>query len=253
MNTETIKTLVKSKGFQIITASVLSAAASGTAGYFFAKKRLRPYYEEISTREISEAKEFYGRLHKNDEDNGSPEKVLERLHGKEAVDALKSYQGNIAMETSVVAEKDSIIDSTPEITVFDKGLNVVKEASRSSDFDYDAEVELRTEESPYIITHDEYYEGEKEYEQVTLTYFDGDDVLVDERDQPVPDPDDSVGDDHLARFGFGSNDNNIVYIRNDRLELDFEIIRSNGKYAKEVLGFIEHSERRGVRKFRHDD
>ncbi len=93
----------------------------------------------------------------------------------------------------------------------------------------------------------------KNNEQVSLTYFDGDDVLVDDRDQPVPDPDDSIGEDHLGRFGVGSKDNNIVYVRNDRLELDFEILRSNGKYAQEVLGFIEHSEHRGVRKFRHDD
>lgn len=260
MNKESIKTLVKSRQFQVVGASLLSAAASGAMGYFFAKKKLRPYYEEISKQEIADAKEFYGRLHKTDEDNDSPEKVLERLHGKDAVEALKDYQGSAEVATPAVSEDEkarySILEKNSEERYMPakKKHNMFAETvSENQEFDYEAEVALRTAEKPYIITHDEYYMGEKDYEQTSLTYFDGDDVLVDDRDSPVPDPDDSVGDDNLTSFGLGSKDNNIVYVRNDRLELDFEILRSNGKYAQEVLGFIEHSERRGVRKFRHDD
>jgi hypothetical protein len=66
---------------------------------------------------------------------------------------------------------------------------------------------------------------------------------------------DLVGDDNL-RFGYGSNDSNMVYVRNPRIEMDMEIVRSQGTYTKEVLGFddeaeLKHSGRR--RRFRESD
>ena len=108
-------------------------------------------------------------------------------------------------------------------------------------------------DKPYVISWEEFAGAAREYDQDTLTYFEGDDVLSDGRDAVVDDVDNIVGAANLLRFGDQSRDNNIVYIRNDKLGLDFEIVRSKGNYAKEVLGFIEHSEPRGrPRKFRRD-
>lgn len=262
MNTGTIKSITKNKHFQIGVVSVFSAVAGGAGGYFFAKKRLRPYYEEISNREIAEAKEFYGRLHKNDDENDSPEKVMERLHGSAAVEALQTYQGGHPVHAPVATEADLMEEFEPKVVKITEAIEIVEEKHNvfadsspieSGNFNYEEEVPLRSGEKPYIITHDEFYEGEKDYEQITLTYFDGDDVLVDEQDQPVDDPEDTIGEDHLVRFGHGSKDNNVVYVRNDRIEADFEISRSFGKYAEEVLGFIEHGDRHGLRKFREYD
>jgi hypothetical protein len=38
------------------------------------------------------------------------------------------------------------------------------------------------------------------------------------------------------RFGHGSKDPNVVYIRNPRLEMEMEILRDPSSYEKEVLG-----------------
>lgn len=257
MSKEKIIALVRNRSFQIGVTSVLSAAAGGAGGYFFAKDKLKTYYEEIANREIAEAKEFYGRLHKTDDSHSSPEAVLEQLHGKEAIEALRSYQG-IAVEAPAATEEELIVEEAVEqddeeatpVTV----VNNIFVDREDRGFDYEVETPLRTEERPYIITQEEYLQNEKDYEQTKLSYFEGDDVLVDEEDDPLPDPDDTVGEDHLVRFGHGSKDNNTVYVRNDALEMEFEIVRSYGKYAQEVLGFIEHSDRQGLRKFRgHDD
>ena len=109
---------------------------------------------------------------------------------------------------------------------------------------------------PYIIHKDEHMANDDEFEQVTLTYFAGDDVLSDERDTVIAEPDVIVGLDNLQKFGFGSNDPNVVYIRNPRLEVDYEVIRSEGSFAQEVHGFqgddLQHSERRR-RRVRFDD
>jgi hypothetical protein len=107
--------------------------------------------------------------------------------------------------------------------------------------------------APYVISWDEFASAVLEYDQDTLTYFEGDDTLVDGRDSVVDNVDATIGLANLEKFGHGSKDNNIVYIRNDKLGLDLEVVRSKGSYAKEVLGFIEHSESRGrPRKFRRD-
>jgi hypothetical protein len=93
-------------------------------------------------------------------------------------------------------------------------------------------------------------ESEPGYQQVTITFFEGDDVLSDERDQVIEDIEETVGVENLKQFGHGSKDPKIVYIRNDRLELDFEVVQSQNKYVEEVLGFVQHSDQRKIRKFR---
>ena len=90
------------------------------------------------------------------------------------------------------------------------------------------------------------------YEQSTLTYYEGDDILVDEHDVPVYNHNLSVGP---LNFGHGSNDKNVVYIRSERLESEFEVLREHGLYTVEVLGYekeeeFRHSGYHSVPKFR---
>lgn len=109
------------------------------------------------------------------------------------------------------------------------------------DWDYEVEVASRTSEAPYIIHKDEFFSQEAEgYSQVTLTYYKGDDVLLDEQESPLYDAKRIVGDNLI--FGKGSEDPSIVYIRNDRLMSEFEVISDDGYYMVEVLGEqLEHS------------
>lgn len=263
---EKLVEMIKSKGFQIGSASVLSAALSGVAGYTFANKRLSKKYEQLADQEIADAKVFYSSLNeKNQEPYPSPEDILKQKHGADALSALRSYQGTSENSTNDILDsiEEDVLEAQEELEeeLHEEIKNIFEEA-RNQDapdvtdgFDYQAELARRSGDKPFIITHDEYFESGNDYEQVTLTYFEGDDVLSDERDQPVDDTDGTVGDDNLTRFGHGSKDNNIVYVRNTSLEIDFEIVRSTGRYAKEVLGFdeIEHSDRPGLRKFRRYD
>lgn len=88
---------------------------------------------------------------------------------------------------------------------------------------------------PYVISVTEFTDNETQYGQNSISYYQGDDVLADERDQPIPDIEYIVGRKNL-RFGDGSGDPNIVFVRNDELEVDFEVCQSLGTYAEEVLG-----------------
>ncbi|WNM72441.1 hypothetical protein SEA_MOSSY_62 [Gordonia phage Mossy] len=96
---------------------------------------------------------------------------------------------------------------------------------------------------PYVISASEFMDNDTEYGQNTLSYYEGDNVLTDEQDAPISNVDGIVGMRSLQRFGDSSGDMNIVYVRNDNMQIDFEIARSPGTYAEEVLGVAPRKER----------
>lgn len=124
-------------------------------------------------------------------------------------------------------------------------------------WDYAAELEGRDPNWPYIIHEDEFRENEPEHEQGAYTFYEGDEVLCDDRDNMIPLLDEKVGLHHLNQFGHGSGHPDVVFIRNEALSTDFEITRHSGHYAVEVQGLddpsLEHSEFSVKRRFDDDE
>ncbi|ADD80961.1 gp070 [Rhodococcus phage ReqiPepy6] len=99
---------------------------------------------------------------------------------------------------------------------------------------------MRGNGDPYILSRQEFEDCDLDYDQNTLTYYEGDNVLTDERNVPINNGVISIiGGEQNLRFGHWSDDANVLYIRNDRLSVDFEIVRSMGTYAEEVLGYTQ--------------
>lgn len=121
-------------------------------------------------------------------------------------------------------------------------------------WDYEAEVTKRTKTEPYILHKDEFFDDEEGYIQLTLTYYEGDDILVDEEEAPIYNHASVVGP---LKFGHGSGDPNVFYVRNDKRRCEYEILRHEGLYSREVLGLdIENNVRvrqKHDRELRHSD
>lgn len=251
----------------------VSALSGGGAGYFVAMKKLETKYSKISEIEIEEAKEFYEnkykRIYKADEFE-SINDVAENLLTREAfetTDALakeaESARTNYAAAFDATPKPDredkdrSDPRPTPEtvVNVHNVFVNPPEDPLEDeNEFDYEAELRNRSEDYPFIITQEEWLENEPEHDQVTVTFYEEDGMLADEQDKPVPDSDEIVGDVNLNRFGYGSKNNNIVYIRNMKMGVDYEVTRSFGSYAQEVLGFTHSDDiRPRIRKFRGED
>jgi hypothetical protein len=121
-------------------------------------------------------------------------------------------------------------------------------------WDYSVEVPKRTPNHPYIIHRDEYFSNEMDLDQSSLTFYVGDEILCDEHDVPVYNPEKVVG---KIRFGYGSRDPSICYIRNEELGSEYEVIMDHGFYQTEVLGEViennslKHSSKRPL-KFRQE-
>lgn len=113
-------------------------------------------------------------------------------------------------------------------------------AGSDDEWDYDTEVKSRSSSAPYILHKDEFYADELNYAQITLTYYSGDDILVDEEEAPIYNHNQIVGP---MKFGHGSGDPNVFYIRNDKRRAEYEILKDPGMYSVEVLGLsLERTE-----------
>lgn len=77
-----------------------------------------------------------------------------------------------------------------------------------------------------------------EFDTVTWTIY-ADDILVDEMDHIINDPDKNVGSDVVENFDEFQHDNT-VYIRNYDTKLDYKIVRDLRTYA-EVIGGPEYA------------
>jgi len=147
-------------------------------------------------------------------------------------------------EVVVVTETEDEITievvETHDVNIFE-----IEEPESTPDWNWPEEMEKRhrliAEQpgAPYILHREEYENEETHYHQRAITYYQGDDVLVDEAEVPIYDARKVVGE---LVFGKGSGDPSICYVRNDRLEAEYEVILDHGHYAVEVLGAeLEHS------------
>lgn len=224
---------------------VIALGAGIAIGYKIASKKASLRYEVLLEAEMAKAEEFYVRKYKG-EGYETPGEAMATLHGAEA--AMVTYKPR----TPEVVEEAPTDPTDPRPPVETVVSNIF------SDNEWNLEQEKSKRKAsphlPYVISQDEYMEGEPGYEQITLAYYeDGEGVLVDPQDKPIPDSDKIVGDDNLLRFGHGSGDSRVVYVRNDDISVDFEIVKSQGSYEQEVLGLRHSDERRRPRRMRASD
>lgn len=128
--------------------------------------------------------------------------------------------------------------------------NIFRERDAAQDedvWDWHEERRKRSPDRPYVIHYDERYEMDG-YAEMTLTYYTLDDVLCNDRDEII-DPDGErerlVGEANLDKFGHGSQDPSIVFVRNDTIEVMYEIVKSPNSFAEEVHGFQHEAWDRG--------
>lgn len=230
--------------------SVTSLAAGSVSGFFLAKRILAKQFELRLEEEMRQTKAFYQNLVKPDPDalaemlldeedlqpkhlydttsDEVPAEVLERI-----ADRMRQAEEEIEAEAVPMADTD-----TPHNAF---------ESPAPAWVQQDEELERRNG-VPYIISHDEFYENQWEFEEGQLTYYEGDDTLADSRDEPISEQYAAVGELTLERFGHGSNDPNIVYVCNEQMAMIFEICRSSKSFTEDVLGF-QHADE-SPRKFR---
>jgi hypothetical protein len=91
-----------------------------------------------------------------------------------------------------------------------------------------------------LIRRKEFFEGplSDDYHQVSVTYYQNDDILIDVSDKQL-DVVQAIGNIRPNWFGNEADNENVCYVRNTKIKIEFEVNRSQGSYAKDVLGIGE--------------
>ena len=82
---------------------------------------------------------------------------------------------------------------------------------------------------PRVIPPEEF--GEEDYAVISLNYY-ADGVLADDWDKVIEDVENTVGEDFANHFGEYEDDS--VFVRNDELEKDYEILLDMRNYSDVV-------------------
>lgn len=179
-------------------ASFLFGTAVGVAVSW---KILKTKYEQIAQEEIDSVKEVFSKRNKE---------TAEFLN-----DAAKT-----------LSENKEEIDEEPS----EKSEGIIDYSGMCRDFGYISENKEKKggdymNDYPYVISPDEF--DEIGYNTVSLTYY-ADGVLTDECNDPIEDVDETIGEDSLNHFGEYEDDS--VFVRNDALRTDYEILRDLRNY-----------------------
>src|SRR4249919_371162 len=205
-----------------IVGVVVGAAVGGYFGYRWNREKIRAEAFAESQIEVDKIREAYraGTTLVEDPKPSIEDLVVEKGYLSEAT--AEAIKKPAAKRRARPTRAPVPVEEPPPLIV--DGM-----------WDYEKEVSLRTEEDPYVIHQNEFMHAESGYPQVTYTYYATDDVLVGEDERPIPHGDLVVGQNNL-KWGHGSDDIDVVFVRNDKLELEMQICRVYLSYEETVLG-----------------
>ena len=241
-----IKLDARSIGLGMVAGSLLG----GLGGYFFAHSRSRREYTARLDAAVAEVKAHYARpvIPKGPVPESNRPTWASTIEGTlnkpvkifkdPAPDPLEGIgDGSLDLEPADETAKAVSEGAGPE---GGDGLHALAGVPEGGP------VEPDDPDHPFEITEAAFGElADEGFQQISVTYFVADKVLVDDREQPIRDKLGTIGTDNPTGYSPDlSNDPHIRYVRNRRLEVDFEILLDARSYAETVLGYGAPGKRR---------
>lgn len=215
-----VPNILKNRWVQLTSVAVVAFAGGSTGGYILGQKKTKVVINHTPLVEPIPIAEY------------------EALREQE-VDGLKPSIHNIPMK-SVEQAVDEEEPKNKWVRALKTGVDPSGESNvvnvfttDDGDWDYEAELSTRTSNLPYVLHQEEFINDEMGYRQETVTYYAGDDIMADPTDTPIYNFSAIMGE---LKFGHGSRDKSIVYIRNEPMGMEWEVLLHQGSFEQEVLG-----------------
>lgn len=180
---------------------LLIFSLGAAAGAVVTWKMVKTKYERIAQEEIDSVREVY-------------------------VNKIRKYEGT--------EQSEPVTDQTPDADISQPGvaeyLHLIQKQSYTEAVDYQKVKEEQMSMRPYVISPEDFGEHD-DYETESLTYY-ADGTLTDSTDEPIEDVENLVGEDSLGHFGEFEDDS--VFVRNDRMRTDYEILLDSRRYSDVV-------------------
>lgn len=222
--------------------AALGFALGAVTTYFVMKKRMDDEIEaqvEDVKRVYSAPKPEVEEVEEPAEDNDE-ETVMDISMAKARAVENAQKKADILSMSSIIKRENYNIFSNPTPAA------VEAQFGDDNEEDEDEHVKKVTVESPkegpadrpYIISGTDFIAGHNAHEQVTVNYY-NDGVMEDALTPGAlyDDIDGTVGYDSLNHFGEYEED--VVFVRNERLGIDYEVIRQHRDYA-EIPGLDDY-------------
>ena len=207
---------------------VIGFVLGAAAGSLVTWKLIEKKYMDMADDEIRSVKEMYRSkivnaevLDEKNDDMFVARKGPEFTVSMELTDEGKKLVNKLNNLTATYVSDDE----KPDYTAYSQA----KEKHNVFDDAMPTEPEVKHDE-PYIIDPTEFGEF-SEYEQIELTYYK--DGVICENDTDMIDPYDILGDIDVADH-FGEYENDRVFVRDDKRQVDYEILRDERTFM-EVL------------------
>ena len=178
---------------------ILGAAVGSIVTWRYVEKK----YEQIAQDEIDSVKEVFSK------------REMDFTEETEVVDAR--------IKADNAKEKPSVVEYAARL----REQGYTNYSDIITEDEEEVKKESMTVDKPYVIAPEEFGEFD-DYEKISLTYY-ADHILADDNDEMVDDIDDIVGFDSLNSFGEYEDDS--VFVRNDRLRCDYEILLDQRKFT----------------------
>lgn len=192
-----------------VVAFLAGTAIGGMAAWRVANER----YAKISEEDILSVKEAF----RNREQKLKDE--IEELKNK--LEVTKCLGEEEKVPSTILSTNEH--QDKGDINDYVRLVNRTKYASTSVPKKEDHSIE-----APYVISPEEFGEMDG-YTQISLTYFEDDDILSDENGVIIDDPEEIVGD---ALNHFGDYEEDSVFVRSDPKRCDYEILKDLRSYAE---------------------
>lgn len=213
-------------------------AAIGTGVGFMAAKK---FYTERYDKDVEELRDWYAdevKKAKDEEDTDiskeeepEPEAEAEKEEKEpEKKSVKKNSKRALNPDKSSLDEYKEVVEKTNYAAMAKTDTTAaVKSTSKKKKI-------TKKEPDISVIEPDEFAERNG-YDKVTLTYFESEDVFIDDEGNSVDNGTELVGIENMSRFG--EYEDLVLYVRNKLLEKDYEVImetRSYDEYMRDEFG-----------------
>ena len=189
---------------------VLIFVSGVTIGGFLGYKIIEKKYNDKLETEVNRRIDEYVLNNKKEEKHTEPMKIkkgntVDKINYNNVTKNYISSEEN--EEKEEIKEADDGKEDEPEVNDY-----ISDDSSRD----------------PYEITEEEYDDSSNDFEKESLYYYRGNYTLVDDSDNvvDVEDADILLGSDWVDLM----NENGIIYIRNEKVKTDYEIVVNSGVY-----------------------
>lgn len=195
--------------------NVLMFTAGAAIGSLVTWKVVKGRYERIAQEEIESTKEaFLTMLATRDEDV-----YIDEPETEEEIESEDQYKGTTHIDWSLYEDLKEEFSEEDREDYANLSNTYTSEKGGAEDVGTD----------PYVISPYDFGEFD-DYHQIELTYYEGDDTLEDSEYNIVTDRDELLGPKALLTFGEYEDDS--VFVRNERLRTDFQILKDYRSYAE---------------------